>query len=75
MSAWQCWQGSDFEGRLLECRGQDPRVTVSEYKSCMAGTHSRVFFALWMPRVCGKIQDQLVDVPKVEQRTKNSEGQ
>ena len=36
--------------------------------SCTAGTDSRVD-ALWMPRDRGKMEDELVEVPKIEQRT------
>ena len=36
---------------------------------CTAGTDSCFFYALWRPRFCGKLRDQLVEVPKIEQRT------
>ena len=37
-------------------------------KACTSGTDTRVV-ALWMPRDRGKLRDQLVEVPKIEQRT------
>ena len=37
-------------------------------KSCTAGTGLCVY-ALWMPRDGGKLQDQMVGVPKIDQRT------
>ena len=44
------------------------RVTYPSTKSCTAGTDSRTYAPRW-PRLCGKLQDQLMEVPKVEQRT------
>ena len=44
------------------------RVTCPSTKSCTAGTDSRVYAPCW-PRVFGKLQDQLVKVPKFEQKT------
>ena len=39
------------------------RVTCPGTKSCTAGTGARAF-ALYWPRVCGKLQDELVEVLK-----------
>ena len=44
------------------------RVTCPSKKSCAAGTYSRVHAPCW-PSVCGKLRDQWVEVPEVEQRT------
>ena len=43
-------------------------VACPRTKSCTAGTDSRVC-ALWMPRGRGKLHDQLVEVPKIEEGT------
>ena len=55
-----CWSGM---GRRLSTR-----VTCPSEKSCKAGTDSRVYAPCW-PRVFGKLRDQLVKVPKIEERT------
>ena len=44
------------------------RVTCPSTKSCSAGTDARVH-ALCCPRGFGKLRDQLVKVPKIEERT------
>ena len=66
MSAWQCWQESEFEGRRQET---EPEGHVSQFKVLRGRALTRAFFALWRPRVCGKLRDQWVEVPKIEQRT------
>ena len=46
-----------------------PRIASRrETKACTAGTDSRVV-ALWMPRDRGRLRGQLVEMPKIEQRT------
>ena len=44
------------------------RVKCPSTESCTAGTDPRVYAPCW-PRVLGTIQDQLVKVPKIEERT------
>ena len=44
------------------------RVTCPSKTSCAAGTDSRVYAPCW-PRVFGKLRDQLVKVPQIEERT------
>ena len=44
------------------------RVKCTSTKSCTAGTDSRVYALFW-PRFFGKLRDQLVKVPKIEERT------
>ena len=50
-------------------RRMSPRI-ASRWctKSCTVGTDLRVY-PLWMPRDRGKLRGQLVEVPKIEQRT------
>ena len=68
VSAWQCWSASGLEGRVLDGVGRRLRIKCPSTDSCTAGTDSCVY-SQWRPRFCGKLQDLLVEVPKVEQWT------
>ena len=71
-----CRRGADRRpGLRVTCRRGNagwrlsPRVAIRRgTKACTAGTDSCVY-ALWMPRDRGKLRGQLVEVPKIEQRT------
>ena len=66
------WRGRRLSWRVTCRRGAGRRLSLRvacpSTKSCRAGADSHVY-ASWRPRDRGKLQVQLVEVPKIEQWT------